>query len=323
MRRKVTAVPTAHTKAYRKSKHKGENLMSDRDLFDVRGMTYAITGAAGALGGVMAGELASRGARIALLDLDLETATARAETIRNTGGEAVAVQCDVLDTEQVEHALHVVTEHFGVPDVLINGAGGNHPAGSTTESFATPELIEESVADRDNESRDGTEARGRTTFFDLEIDGFEKVFDLNFLGTVLPTRVFAREMARRGYGAVVNMSSMGALTPLTKVGAYSAAKSAVASLTQWLAVHLAPVNVRVNALAPGFFMTEQLRFLHVDQTTGEYTPRARQVLAHTPMNRYGKPEELVGGIIYLTAPSSSFVTGIVLPIDGGFSSYSI
>ena len=163
----------------------------------------------------------------------------------------------------------------------------------------------------------------RTTFFDLPISGFEQVFDLNFLGTVLPSRIIGRRMAERGSGSIINMSSMSALTPLTKVGAYSAAKSAVAGLTKWLAVHLAPVGIRVNALAPGFFMTEQLRFLHVDPVSGELTDRAKSVIAHTPMRRYGEPEELIGPVIWLSTPASSFVTGVVLPIDGGFSSYSI
>jgi len=277
-------------------------------MFDVNGKTYAVTGAAGALCGVMAEELAKRGARVALLDIDTAAGEQRAETIRRAGGEAIVVKCNVLEAEQIEAAADEIESTWSVPDVLINGAGGNHPSGSTTEPEATTELL-----DRGDQS----------TFFDLPLSGFGRVFDLNFLGTVLPTRVIAKRMARRGSGNIINMSSMSALTPLTKVGAYSAAKTAVASITRWLAVHLAPVGVRVNALAPGFFMTEQLRFLHIDQDTGEFTPRAKQVLAHTPMKRYGKPEELVGAVIWLTTEASSFVTGIVLPIDGGFSSYTI
>ncbi|MFW5688911.1 MAG: SDR family oxidoreductase [Spirochaetota bacterium] len=278
---------------------------------------YAITGAGGALCGVMARELGARGARIALLDVDEDAGNERADEIREAGGRAIALRCDVLDAGSIGEAADAIEQEWGVPDVLINGAGGNHPSGSTTESFASPEAV---AATERPEAGDTTSA---STFFDLPVEGFERVFDLNFLGTVLPSRIIGRRMATRGSGSIVNMSSMSALTPLTKVGAYSAAKTAVASLTRWLAVHLAPVGIRVNALAPGFFMTEQLRFLHVDQETGELTPRAKAVIAHTPMGRYGEPEELVGAIIWLSGEGSSFVTGIVLPIDGGFSSYSI
>ena len=282
-----------------------------QNMFDVTDRIYAITGAGGALCGVMAIELAARGARVALLDLDHEAAKQRAKTITDAGGKALPLQCDVLDEVRIAACEETIEQEWGVPDVLINGAGGNHPSGSTDVEFVRPETL-------------GAAAQaGQSTFFDLPTDGFSRVFDLNFLGTVLPTRVIGKRMAARGGGAVINMSSMSALTALTKVGAYSAAKSAVASFTSWLAVHLAPTGVRVNALAPGFFMTEQLRFLHIDQETGEFTPRAKAVIAHTPMGRYGEPDELVGAVIWLTTEASSFVTGIVLPIDGGFSSYSI
>lgn len=284
--------------------------MTHDDLFDVSHKVYAITGAAGALCGVMARELAARGARVALLDLDGAAADERARIIRDAGGEALAVRCNVLEADELEAAADAVEAKWGRIDVLINGAGGNHPSGSTSEVAATPELLSEPSAEQ-------------TTFFDLPIEGFGRVFDLNFLGTVLPTRIIARRMAKRGSGGVLNMSSMSAIVPLTKVGAYSAAKTAVASITKWLAVHLAPVGIRVNALAPGFFMTEQLRFLHIDQETGEPTPRAKAVMAHTPMGRYGEPEELVGAVIWLTTKASSFVTGTLVTIDGGFSSYTI
>jgi NAD(P)-dependent dehydrogenase (short-subunit alcohol dehydrogenase family) len=201
-----------------------------------------------------------------------------------------------------------VVARWGAPDFLINGAGGNDPRGTTTNEFFEKEDLDQTDL---------------TSFFDLDFEGFQFVFSLNFLGTFLPTKVFSRGMAERGKGAIVNISSMSALTPLTKVSAYSAAKAAVANFTRWLSVHFSHTGVRVNALAPGFFMTEQLRFLHIDQETGEYTPRAKKVLAHTPMGRYGEPEELVGTVIYLLSDASKFVTGVVLPIDGGFSSYSI
>ena len=287
----------------------------NHDSFDVSSMTYAITGAGGALCGLMATRLAARGAKVALLDIDPAAAEARAEEIRSAGGQAIALECDVLDERAVGDAADEV-ERWAPVDALINGAGGNHPSGSTTDAVATPENIT-------GIGSAGTGAPGATTFFDMPMAGFRRVFDLNFLGTVVPTRVYARRMASRGHGTVLNMSSMSALTPLTKVGAYSAAKSAVANLTRWLAVHLAPVGIRVNALAPGFFMTEQLRFLHIDQETGEFTPRAQAVIAHTPMRRYGDPDELVGAVIWLTTEASSFVTGIIVPIDGGFSSYTI
>jgi NAD(P)-dependent dehydrogenase (short-subunit alcohol dehydrogenase family) len=182
------------------------------------------------------------------------------------------------------------------------------PRGSTTQEF----LEIDEIARHD-----------LTSFLDLELEGFQSVFNLNFLGTFLPTKVFARGMVAKRCGSIINVSSMSALTPLTKVSAYSAAKAAVANFTRWLAVHLSHAGIRVNALAPGFFMTEQLRFLHVDQKTGEYTPRARKVVAHTPMGRYGEPDDLIGTVIYLLSDASRFVTGVVIPIDGGFSSYTI
>ncbi len=287
-------------------------------MFDVTGRVFAITGAAGALCGVMAEGLAKRGGRVALLDLDEKAATARAETIEKRGGSALVCRCSVLEAQEIEAAQRTIAEKWGRIDVLINGAGGNHPSGSTVEPFATPELVS-ATGGAEGTANQG----GSATFFDLPISGFERVFDLNFLGTVLPSQTVGRYMAAQGVGCIINMSSMSALTPLTKVGAYSAAKGAVASITRWLAVHLAPVGVRVNALAPGFFMTEQLKFLHIDQQTGELTARAKAVMAHTPMGRYGEPEELLGAVIWLSTAASSFVTGVVLPIDGGFSSFSI
>lgn len=291
-------------------------------MFDVTDKIYAITGAGGALCGVMAIELAARGARVVLLDLDHEAAKARAKTIVDAGGKALPLQCDVLDEARIAACEEAIEQEWGIPDVLINGAGGNHPSGSTDVESVQPEMLGGPAGGAGSTPATGA-AADQATFFDLPTDGFSRVFDLNFLGTVLPTRVIGKRMASRGSGAVINMSSMSALTALTKVGAYSAAKSAVANFTSWLAVHLAPTGVRVNALAPGFFMTEQLRFLHIDQETGEYTPRAKAVIAHTPLRRYGEPEELVGAVIWLTTEASSFVTGIVLPIDGGFSSFSI
>lgn len=293
--------------------------MLAHDLFNIKDKVFAITGAGGALCGVMADHLAARGARVALLDIDKVAAEKRASAIRANGGQVMVAECNVLDANQIAAAARAIRDEWGVPDVLINGAGGNHPSGSTAEPFATPELIAGSL----EQDADGSSGDSGATFFDVPTEGFERVFDLNFLGTVLPTRIVGREMAARGSGAVINMSSMSALTPLTKVAAYSAAKTAVYAFTRWLAVHLARVGVRVNALAPGFFMTEQLRFLHIDQETGKLTPRARAAVDGTPMGRYGEPEDLVGTVIWLSTEASSFVTGVVVPIDGGFSSYTV
>jgi NAD(P)-dependent dehydrogenase (short-subunit alcohol dehydrogenase family) len=276
--------------------------------FDLSGGVIAITGAGGALGGAMAQALSEAGLKVAILDMNLEKAKQRVEAIQEAGGEAMALMCDVLVESQLEDCYRNVVSAWGAPDFLINAAGGNDQRGTTSEEFLEP-------ADLDKEDVKG--------FFDLELEGFQFVFNLNFLGTFLPTKIFARGMVEKGRGSIVNISSMSALTPLTKTSAYSAAKAAVSNFTRWLAVHFSRSGIRVNALAPGFFMTEQLRFLHVDQETGEYTPRAKKVLAHTPMGRYGEPEELVGTVVYLLSDASRFVTGAVIPIDGGFSSYTI
>lgn len=276
--------------------------------FDLSGKVAVITGAGGELCGVMADALGRMGVSVAVLDVRLEKAEARAESIRKTGGRAIAVECDVVSREQLQKSCEIVRARWGVPDFLVNGAGGNDPRGSTSREFHQSGSLS---------------AAGEQSFFDLDAAGVRQVFALNFFGTFLATQVFAQSMAERGRGSIVNISSMSALTPLTKVGAYSAAKAAVSNFTQWLAVHLSHTGVRVNALAPGFFLTEQLRFLHFDEKTGEPTPRARQVLAHTPLGRYGEADDLVGALIWLLSDASKFVTGTVVPIDGGFSAYTI
>jgi NAD(P)-dependent dehydrogenase (short-subunit alcohol dehydrogenase family) len=277
-------------------------------LFGLQGKTAVITGGGGDLCGAMSRALSLAGCRIAVLDIRLEKAEAIARGIRDEGGQASAYACDVLDEASLAKARDEIGAAWGVPDILINGAGGNDPRGSTKAEFLDPSRLGDPI---------------ETSFFDLDAEGIRKTFDLNFMGTLLPTKVFARAMVERGQGAILNISSMGALNPLTQVGAYSAAKAAVANFTKWLAVHLARTGVRANALAPGFFMTEQLRFLHTDKATGQPTARSRKVTAHTPMGRYGVPDDLIGAVIYLVSDASSFVTGVVLPIDGGFSSYSI
>ncbi|MBN2048961.1 MAG: SDR family oxidoreductase [Spirochaetales bacterium] len=275
--------------------------------FDLSGRLAVVTGAAGELCGTMAAVLAARGVKTVILDLDEEKAGQKAECIRAEGGEALAFGCNVLEEAELERCARAVEQRWGIPHILINGAGGNHPSGSVETDFFTGDLDRQDVK----------------TFFNLPTEGFRNVLELNFFGTVLPTKVFARGMVEKGRGNILNMSSMSAGTPLTRVAAYSAAKAAVSNFTRWLAVYLAKTGVRVNALAPGFLMTEQLRFLHIDRETGEYTPRAKKVIAHTPMERYGEPDELIGAMLWLLSDASKFVTGTVIPIDGGFSSYTI
>jgi NAD(P)-dependent dehydrogenase (short-subunit alcohol dehydrogenase family) len=277
-------------------------------LFDLQGRTAVITGAGGELCGMMAEALAALGVKVAILDIHAEKGRAREAAIAERGGMARFFPCSVLSPVELQACFEQIGALWGPPDILINGAGGNDPRGSTNCEFFEPGEVE---------------TPGLRTFFDLDYEGFRSVFDLNFLGTFLSTRTFGRGMLKRGRGAVLNISSMSAMTPLTQVAAYSAAKAAVSNFTRWLAVHFAHTGIRVNAIAPGFLLTEQLRFLHIDPQTGELTARARKVIAHTPMGRYGKPEELLGTVIWLLSDASAFVTGVVVPIDGGFSSYTI
>jgi NAD(P)-dependent dehydrogenase (short-subunit alcohol dehydrogenase family) len=282
--------------------------MNLEQIFDVRGKTAVITGGGGALAGTLADALGGLGVKIAVLDLNREAAEARAKAIRAAGGQAQAFACSVLDPKALDGTRVEIEKLWGPPDYLLNGAGGNSPKASTTQEFLEP-------AEADREDLLG--------FFNMPQEDFQAAFGLNFTGTLLPTRAFARAMVRRGSGSILNIASMAGVVPLTKVVAYSAAKAAVANFTKWLAVHLSHTGVRVNALAPGFFMTEQLKFLHIDQKTGEYTPRAKKTVAHTPMGRYGEPEELIGAAVWLLSGASRFVTGNVVPIDGGYSSYTI
>jgi len=266
-------------------------------LFGLEGKVAAVTGGGGVLCGALSRALGRLGARVAVLDLCVEAAETVAREIVENGGEAIAVECNVLDRGSVEHAAGVLRAEFGQVDILINGAGGNKK-----EATTTPEL----------------------SFFDLPADAVQWVFNLNFVGSLLPSQVFGRLMAERGEGTILNISSMNALRPLTRIPAYSAAKAAVSNFTQWLAVHMAQEyspRIRVNAVAPGFFLTEQNRFLLTDRETGELTARGETIIAHTPMDRFGSPDELVGATVWLLSPSSAFVTGIVVPVDGGFSAF--
>ena len=268
-----------------------------QDLFGLEGKVVAVTGGGGVLCGALSRALGGLGAKVAVLDLFVEAAERVVDEIVSAGGEAIAVKCDVLDRISVERAAQTIVGRFGQVDILINGAGGNKK-----EATTTPEL----------------------SFFDLPAEAVQWVFNLNFIGSLLPSQVFGKLMAEKGEGTILNISSMNALRPLTRIPAYSAAKAAVSNFTQWLAVHMAQEyspRIRVNAIAPGFFLTEQNRFLLTDRETGDLTPRGETILAHTPMERFGAPDELVGATVWLLSPASAFVTGIVVPIDGGFSAF--
>lgn len=254
-----------------------------------------VTGGAGVLGSYMCRALARAGAKLAVLDIRAQAAQTLANEL---GNGALALPGDVGDSDSLEETSQQVIDTFGKVDILINAAGGNHPQASTS-------------ADQ--------------PFFDLPPEALRWVFELNLLGTVLPSQVFGRAMAGQKHGVIINISSMNAYRPLTRIPAYSAAKAAVSNFTQWLAVHMAQEyspHIRVNAIAPGFFLTEQNRYLLTDPRTGDLTPRGQSILSHTPMGRFGLPEDLDGTLLWLVSPASAFVTGIVVPVDGGFSAFS-
>lgn len=276
---------------------------------DLTGKTAVVTGGGGILCSVMAEALAASGAAVAILDLREENARRVAEKINASGGRAIGVGANVLDVESLKAAEQVVNKNFGACDILINGAGGNNPRGTTSKEF----LFKEDLAGA---------VEGVTTFFDLDPAGVEFVFNLNFLGTLLTTQVFCRSMAAGNGGNVINISSMNAFTPLTKIPAYSGAKAAISNFTQWLAVHFSRVNIRVNAIAPGFFLTDQNRTL-LTNPDGSLTARGNTILTHTPMGKFGRPEDLTGAILFLLDDEAAgFINGVVLPVDGGFSAFS-
>jgi NAD(P)-dependent dehydrogenase (short-subunit alcohol dehydrogenase family) len=279
------------------------------NLFDVKGKTAVITGGAGVLCSEMSRLFAKEGVQVAILDFNEAAAQQLAGELNAGGAKALAVKVNVLEKESLEAARDLVLKKFGTIDILINGAGGNNPKATTAKEQLLPTDLTAT-----NSSGQG--------FFDLESSGVQFVFNLNFLGTLLPSQVFGKAMAERGGGTIINISSMNAFRPLTKIPAYSAAKAGISNFTQWLAMHLAPVNIRVNAIAPGFFLTAQNRFLMTDEQTGDLTERGQKVIAHTPMGKFGKPEDLNGALLWLVSEASAFVTGIVVPIDGGFSAYS-
>ena len=273
---------------------------------DLSGKNVIITGGGGVLCSMFAQALGECGANVAVLDLRKEAAEAAAENIISSGGKAKGYEADVLNKESLSEAYEKITSDFGVCDILINGAGGNNPKGTTDKEYLDTDDI----------------GKGLVTFFDLDPKGVEFVFNLNFLGTLLPTQVFAKDMALNKKGNIINISSMNAFRPLTKIPAYSGAKAAVSNFTQWLAVHFSKVGVRVNAIAPGFFVTDQNRALLFDDN-GNPTPRTDKILAATPMGRFGEPQELIGTLLWLANDKASgFVNGVVVPVDGGFAAYS-
>ncbi|MCI6635184.1 MAG: SDR family oxidoreductase [Eubacteriales bacterium] len=281
--------------------------------FDLSGKVAVVTGGGGVLCSGFSKTLAAAGAKVAVCDLRKEAAQAVADEIVAAGGVAIAVGMNVLDADSVRAARDEIVSSLGDVDLLLNGAGGNNPKGSTTKDNLTPE-------DMEALEKNGT-IEGVKTFFDLDPEGISFVFNLNFLGTLIPTQIFARDMAKRG-GNIINVSSMNSFRPLTRIPAYSGAKAAVSNFTQWLAVHFAPVGIRVNAIAPGFFLTNQNRNLLLN-ADGSLSPRSEKILGHTPMGRFGVPEDLDGVLLWLADDKfSAFVDGVVVPVDGGFAAYS-
>lgn len=266
-------------------------------MFGLDGRVALVTGGSGVLGSEMARGLAAAGARVAILGRRIEACERVTEEIRRDGSEALAVVGDVLDRFSLERAADEIHGRFGSVDILVNAAGGNQPGATTS-------------AER--------------PFFELGLDAVQDVFATNFTGLFLSCQVFGREMAERGSGCIINIASMSGIRPLTRIPAYSAAKAAVANFTQWLAVHMAQeysTQIRVNAIAPGFFLTEQNRYLLVNQDSGDWTPRGATIVAHTPMGRLGDPEDLIGTLLWLASPAAVFVTGVVVPVDGGFAAF--
>ena len=273
------------------------NLTDLTKIYDFTGRSVVITGGTGILCSAMAQALVGCGANVAIIARNPEKGAAVAEQLKGSG-RAIVAQADVLNKDELQAAMAQVTYEFGRIDCLINGAGGNSPNATT---------------------------RPDQSFFDLPQEAFKYVFELNLIGTILPTQVFGKQMAEQGDGVILNVSSMSAMRPLTRVVSYSAAKAGIDNFTRWLAVHLAQEyspRIRVNAIAPGFFITEQNRSLLTDIATGELSPRGKSIITHTPMGRFGQPEDLLGAVLWLLSPASTFVTGIVVPIDGGFSAFA-
>lgn len=282
--------------------------MGQINFDDLQGKVCVVTGGAGVIGSALATDLAKLGAKVAILDRDEEKAKQVAEELQEIcacGGTVKGYKADVLDRELLVKAKEQINTELGKIDCLINGAGGNSPKATTQ--------LERLEKDNLNELE--------KSFYGLDVEGFDFVFDLNFKGTLLPTMVFSTDMLESGKGAILNVSSMNSYKPLTKIPAYSAAKASINNFTEWLSVHLAKTGIRVNAIAPGFFLTNQNRFLLVDEKTGDATPRGQKIIDNTPMGRYGEVEELSGTALFLLSDTSKFITGICIPVDGGYSAF--
>lgn len=274
------------------------NLQEVTQWYDFTGKTAVVTGGTGVLGGEIARALAGCGANVAVLSRNPDIPDDQKMPSTAGSGQYMVAYADVLDRDLLAEAAQTIRDAYGRIDILVNAAGGNHPQATT---------------------------RADQPFFDLPPEAMEFVFDLNIMGTVLPSQVFGHRMAEQGEGVILNVSSMNAYTPLTRIPAYSAAKAGVSNFTRWLAVHMAQEyspRIRVNAIAPGFFLTKQNRFLLTDEQTGELTPRGQQIINHTPMGRFGNPEDLLGAVLWLLSPGAAFVTGTIVPIDGGFHAFS-
>jgi len=266
--------------------------------FDFSGRKVAVTGGAGVLGADLVRALVQHGADVAVMDLNMPAASELCNSLKQSPGSAMAIETNVLDRENLQQSFQVALNHYGHIDILINGAGGNSP-----KATVRPDL----------------------SFFDIPADGLDFVFNLNLMGTILPSQILGRHFAERGEGLILNISSMNAFRPLTNIAAYSAAKAGVSNFTQWLAVHMAKnytAKIRVNAIAPGFFFTKQNEFLLKDAGTGELTPRARTIIEHIPQGKFGEASQLIGPSLWLLSSAAEYVTGIVLPVDGGFSAFS-
>jgi NAD(P)-dependent dehydrogenase (short-subunit alcohol dehydrogenase family) len=275
--------------------------------FDLKDKIVVVTGGAGVLGSHFSKAIAQAGGKVVILGRSLDKAEVLAQSIRDQGFQALAVSADVLNKASIEEAKIAINHAFGPIDILINGAGGNDPKATTFDEYFNPNTLDH---------------QNQRNFFNLDLEGFNYVFGLNFTGTLIPTQIFAKDMIGRSGCSILNISSMSAFNPLTKIPAYSAAKAAINNFTKWMSVHFAEHGIRVNALAPGFFATEQNRTL-LFTPDGKLTPRSHKIIAGTPMKRFGEPEELIGTLLWLIdAKQSQFVTGIVVPVDGGFSAYS-
>ena len=274
---------------------------------ELKNKTCVLTGGGGVIGASLAVALGKVGIKVVIVDIEKELADKTAKLVnKDTGVETIGVSANVLEKSSLENAKEEINQKLGKVNFLINCAGGNSPKATTKVEFIDEKFV--------NQLDD--------TFFGLDVEGFQRVFDLNFIGTLLPTMVFAKDMLELKDGVIVNISSMNSFRPLTKIPAYSAAKSSINNFTQWLAVHLAKMNIRVNAIAPGFLVTNQNRFLLIDEKTSELTERGNKIISATPMGKFGNPEDIQGTMLYLLSDLSKFITGVVIPVDGGFNAYS-